>query len=176
MLKKLKHYILLFIYYGLAQRLPMQPFPGYKIYYWFRYLLVKRIVASCGEGVIVKTRSYFGEGERLVIGDRSQLGCNSRLNGTIKIGSDVIMAPDVVLMATSHKISDVEIPMNLQGEEEERPIEIGDDVWIGTRVIVLPGVTIGSHSIIGAGSVVTKSFPEFSVIAGVPAKVIRMRV
>lgn len=59
---------------------------------------------------------------------------------------------------------------------EEKEVVIGNDVWIGTRVIILPGVTIGDHSIIGAGAVVTKSFPDYSIIGGVPAKLIKSRI
>ncbi len=109
------------------------------------------------------------------MGDRSQLGQNSRLNGSISIGKDVIMGPDVIMMATSHEYKDLSTPINLQGEAEEKPIKIGNNVWIGTRVIILPGVHIGDNSIIGAGSVVTKSFSANSVIAGNPAKVVKLR-
>ena len=63
-----------------------------------------------------------------------------------------------------------------QGFEEERPVTIGNDVWIGDRVIILAGVEIGDGCIIGAGSVVTKSIPAYSIAAGVPCKVIRSRL
>ena len=63
-----------------------------------------------------------------------------------------------------------------QGAYEEKEVIIGNDVWIGTRVIILPGVKIGDHSIIASGAVVTKSFDEYSVIGGVPAKLLKRRV
>lgn len=85
------------------------------------------------------------------------------------------MGPDVVIMATSHNFDTVDIPINLQGDKPEKEVIIADDVWIGTRAIILPGVKIGKHSIIGAGAVVTKSFPENSIIGGNPAKLIRYR-
>ena len=65
--------------------------------------------------------------------------------------------------------------MDQQGFEPEQIMHIGDDVWIGTNVIILPGVNIGSHCIIGAGSVVTKDVPDYAIVGGVPAKVIRYR-
>ena len=65
--------------------------------------------------------------------------------------------------------------MNQQGFEPEQVMHIGDDVWIGTNVIILPGVNIGSHCIIGAGAVVTKDVPDYAIVGGVPAKVIRYR-
>jgi len=85
------------------------------------------------------------------------------------------MGPDVVMMATSHKFEDVNQPINRQDAENEKPIIIGNNVWIGTRVIILPGVQIGDNTIIGAGAVVTKSFPANSIIGGNPAKIIRIR-
>ncbi len=165
----------LFTYYTLAQFIPMHPFPGWKVGYTLRRFMCRRILLSCGEDIICKNKCYFGKGQRLSVGDRSQLGQNSRLNGEITLGDDVIMGPDVVMMATSHAYSKTDIPINKQGELPERGIKIGDDVWIGTRVLILPGVSIGSHVIIGGGAVVTKSFPAYSVIGGNPAKLIKFR-
>ena len=65
--------------------------------------------------------------------------------------------------------------MMQQGFEEERPVYIGDDVWIGDRVMILPGVHVGNGSIIAAGAVVTKDVPDHTVVGGVPAKVISIR-
>lgn len=154
----------------------MQPFPGYMLFYRLRYFFVKKLIKQCGKDVIIKNRCYFGNGDRLSVGDRSQLGQNAKLGGTITIGDDVLMGPDVVMMATSHAYDRIDIPINQQGAAEEQPIFIGDDVWIGTRVIILPGVEIGSHSIIAAGSVVTKSCEPYSIIGGVPAKLIKKRM
>ena len=70
------------------------------------------------------------------------------------------MGPDVIMMSTSHEFSDTDLPINKQGARVEQPIFIADDVWIGTRVIILLGVNIGRGSIVGAGSVVTEVLPE----------------
>ena len=168
--------VYLILYYLLAKNLPMQPFPGYSFYYKMRFFLVKRIIKKCGQKVVVKNNCYFGDGSKLIVGDFSQLGQNGRFGGPITIGSNVMMGPDIVIMAVTHDVSDFSKPMiDPNNRAIENPVLIGNNVWIGTRVLILPGVNIGNNSIIGAGSVVTKSFPDNSVIAGVPAKLINVR-
>lgn len=158
--------ILLLIYYMFLQRIPMQPIPGYHIGYKLRYMVVQRLLRKCGKGVIVKDHCYFGNGVRLSVGDRSQMGSHARLNGDITIGNDVLMGPDVVMMATSHEFARLDIPINKQGSKQEEPIVIGDDCWIGTRAIILPGVHIGKQCIVAAGAVVNRSFPDRSILGG----------
>lgn len=173
---RLKRKILLILYYGILQYIPYRPFPLWEIGCKLRYVVAKHLLKNIGKNVIIKNRCYFGDGSRLSVGDRSQLGQNARLLGTITIGDDVIMGPDVIIMATSHEYRRADIPINQQGEAPEREVRIGNDVWIGTRVIILPGVEIGDHSIVGAGAVVTKSFPPYSVIGGNPARLLKRRI
>jgi len=174
-MKKIIKPIYLFLYYLLAIRFPTQPMPGYKVGYKLREWLVNKIAEESGDNIIVKQNCYIGSGVGLKIGDRSQLGHNARIGQYVTLGKDVVMGPDVVIMANSHAFDDLDTPINQQGALAIKPIVIGDDVWIGTRVIILPGVMIGNKSVIGAGSVVTKSIPEGVIAAGNPAKVIRKR-
>lgn len=167
--------ILLIIYYAIAQHFPTQPMPGWRFGYAFRRFLVKRIFKKCGEEVIVKQKVYFGSGSDIFIGDRSQLGHNARIDHDTVIGSDVIMGPDVVIMSSSHAFENITLPINMQGAMAKRPVYIGNDVWIGTRVIILPGVKIGDGAVVGAGSVVTNDIPPLAVVAGVPAGILRYR-
>ena len=86
------------------------------------------------------------------------------------------MGEDVLFQGGGHVFDDVTIPMGQSGNLPPTPLEIDDDVWIGARAIILPGCKrIGAHSIIGAGAVVTKDVPDYAIVGGNPAKVIRMR-
>ena len=139
----------------------------------FRYWTGSRFVEYCGKNVNFERGAKFTP--QLSIGDNSGVGMNCELSGRIVIGKNVMMGPNCVMRTYSHAHSRIDIPMNEQGFEEEQVMHIGDDVWIGTNVIILPGVNIGSHCIIGAGAVVTKDVPDYAIVGGVPAKIIRMR-
>lgn len=173
--RRIRKATLLAIYYLVIVRLPIRPSFLNRLFVSVRRFFVSRIIRKCGPGVYVKNHCYFGSGQGLSVGARSQLGQNARLHGDIDIGEDVLMAPDVIMRTITHRCDRLDIPMIAQGMTDSRKITIGSDVWIGTRVIILPGVSIGDHSIIGAGAVVTKSFPARSIIGGVPAKLIRVR-
>jgi maltose O-acetyltransferase len=167
--------IALMLYYVLAKRFPTQPVPGYRLGYALRGFLVKHIFEECGRNVIIKQNAYFGKGNGIRLGDNSQIGERSYVAAFTKIGRDVIMGPEVAIWSVSHRFDRTDIPINRQSGTEPRPVEIGDDVWIGQRVIIMPGIKVGSHAVIGAGAIVTKDVPEWAVVAGVPAKVIRLR-
>ena len=162
-------------YYGVAWRLPTQPMPGWRFAYWWRRRLVRHIVDHCGEGVIVKQNCYLGDGSGVTVGDNAQLGHGARIDQDVAIGCDVVMGPDVVIMTNTHAFENPNQPIRLQGNGGSSPVIIEDDVWIGTRVIILPGVRIGRGSVVGAGSIVTRDLPALSVAVGVPARVIRKR-
>ena len=111
---------------------------------------------------------------RIEIGDDTMVGYHSHILavGHLKIGKNVLIADKVYISDNLHGFEDVSLPP-LQQPLTHKPVEICDEVWLGENVCVLPGVTIGKHSVIGSNSVVTKDVPPFSVAAGVPAKIIR---
>lgn len=109
------------------------------------------------------------------IGDNSGIGINCELYGPVSIGNGVMMGPEVVIYTSEHRHDRIDIPMWQQGISEVEPVVIGNDVWIGRRVIILPGVKIGEGCIIGAGAVVTKDMPPYSIIGGVPAQILKYR-
>jgi len=84
------------------------------------------------------------------------------------------MGPDVKIYSRNHKTDRLDIPIQRQGKNYLET-KIGNDVWIGANVIILAGVTIGSHSVIAAGSVVTKNTEPYAIVGGIPAKTIKLR-
>lgn len=108
----------------------------------------------------------------IIIGDRTRVGLSNTIIGPVSIGNDVRLAQNVVLSGLNHNYEEIDRPIHAQGVST-KPITIEDESWLGANVVVLPGVTIGKHSIVAAGSVVTKRVPPYSVVAGNPARVLK---
>lgn len=125
--------------------------------------LTARVDVRHPEHVFIGARSYVNGG---------MLAASE--NAKIVIGEDCMLSYDVHLRTDMHQHNRIDIPMNQQGVDEA-DIVIGDDVWIGYGAQIMSGVTVGSHSIVGAGAVVTHDVPEYAIVGGVPARVIRMR-
>jgi maltose O-acetyltransferase len=128
-----------------------------------------------GRGVNIEKGASFGNGSEIEIGDNSGIGVNCFVQGPMSIGKDVMMGPETIILTRNHRFDRLEVPMRCQGSAEAKPVVIEDDVWIGVRVIILPGVTIHRGAVIGAGAIVTKNVPAYAVACGNPAKVIRYR-
>lgn len=85
-----------------------------------------------------------------------------------------MIGPDVVILTRTHSIDRVDVPMIEQGFWTGK-VTIGNDVWIGMRSVIMPGVNIGNGAVVGAGAVVTKDVPDYAIVGGVPARVIKYR-
>lgn len=138
-----------------------------------RARLAKGYIESCGKQVNIDKKAIFSS--HLRIGDHSGIGKNSFLQGYVQIGNHVMMGQDCLIYTENHRFDRCDCTIDSQGYQEPRPVIIEDDVWIGGRVIILPGVIIGQGAIIGAGAVVTHNVPPFSVVGGNPARIIRNR-
>lgn len=139
-----------------------------------RYCAGKLILHYCGHNVNIERKASFSS--KMSIGDNSGIGAYASMSGTVLIGKNVMMGPYCTIYSKNHAFSRTDIPMNQQGFQEEQPVIIDDDVWIGGHVIILPGVHIHHGAIIGAGAVVTKDVPEWAIVGGNPAKIIRLRI
>jgi maltose O-acetyltransferase len=115
--------------------------------------------------------TFMGPGHHLAVGKGSAIntGCFFDLEGTITIGLDCMFAGNVTILTSDHDLVDGVI----QREPKSRPVTVGDRVWFGANVVVMPGVTIGDHVIVAAGAVVTKDCPSDGIYGGVPARRIK---
>ena len=109
-------------------------------------------------------------GRRVVLARGVQLTCG----GGVTIGDGTMIGPGAFVISNGHRMDRIDIPMIDQGLYEG-PIDIGEDVWIGANAVILPGVRIGRGAVVAAGAVVTADVPEMAVVAGVPARVVKMR-
>jgi acetyltransferase-like isoleucine patch superfamily enzyme len=151
---------------------------------FFRKQLLKR------QGVIIHNNCTFGGVDflgkaviepycrlscdpKITIGDNFYMNAGCHILGEINIGNDVMMGPKTVIWGRDHGISK-DKPMREQPSNKQ-PISIGNDVWIGANVTILKGVTVGDGAVVGAGSVVTKDVPEYAIVVGNPAKVVKIR-
>jgi galactoside O-acetyltransferase len=167
-----------------------------------RFLVYRRLFCSCGKKVIIAPGCYIRGGKNIILGDNIGIGLNAQvyaegsgkeqlkignyvflnsnvmlnadLGGQIQIGNNVLIGPNVVIRASNHSFADPNVPIEQQGHVPGR-IVIEDDVWLGANVVVLPNVTIGRGAVVAAGAVVTKDVAPFSVVGGVPARLISKR-
>ena len=163
------------LFWTVGRNLPWSPRPLGGIAKQLRGILASAMIDDCGVNVNVERGAWFGSGRGISLGDNSAIGLDCLLIGPVDIGRNVMMGPRCVLLASRHSTGDVTRPMNSQGFEEDARISIGDDVWIGANVTILPGKSIGTGVIVGAGSVVTHDIPDFEIWAGNPARRIRSR-
>jgi len=138
---------------------------------------LKALFHSCGENVFIEYGFHMDYGDNIVIGDRTYLNANCTIvdaakaaANKIQFGADCLIGPNVQLLAVSH---DIDPKARLMKHNYADDIIIGNNVWLGGSVIVLAGVSIGDNSVVGAGSVVTKSIEAYSFYAGNPAVKIR---
>ena len=137
-----------------------------------RRTLLERLLGSVGEDVTIRPPFHVDYGSRISIGPRTfaNYGFVALDVAAITIGADVQIGPNVQLLTPTHPLD----PGQRRDKwEAAQPITIGDNVWLGGGAIILPGVTIGADTVVGAGSVVTKDLPAGVVAVGNPARMMR---
>lgn len=139
----------------------------------FRSFFSRLFLDQCGSNVNIHKHTCFSH--TCHIGNNSGIGKNSVLYGTVYIGNDVMMGTNCLIYTQNHEYRDPNVLMRLQGPQAPEKVVIGNDVWIGGRVTILPGVHVGNGAVIGAGAVVTKDVPDNAVVGGNPAVIIKMR-
>lgn len=132
---------------------------------------------SIGRNSIIECTGVLRElGESLEIGENVGIAANAfiAVRGKLKIGNDTIFGPGVSIHTENHNFGALDKPIRLQGATR-KGVTIGNDCWIGSKVTILDGVNIGNNVIVAAGAVVNKDVPDYAVVGGVPAKIIKMR-
>lgn len=142
----------------------------------FRHVCVRRLAKSCGQRVLIFPGCQLHWLERCSIGENVTIHdfCYLDACGGLTIGNDVRMAHNCSLISGQHDYG-VSGKTVIESGYSTSPIVVGDDVWFGVGVVVLPGVTIGAGAVIGANSVVTDDVPANTIVAGAPARVIKNR-
>lgn len=171
-MKKIIRNFFIFLYYLIIRKLPSSYFPGGCFFNTMRHVVLSQFM-NIGKDSIVQQNVYVGNGNNVKIGEHCVINENVKLR-YVEIGDYVLIAPGVSAIGVNHICSRTDIPIALQGSEEQKII-IEDDVWIGTNAIITAGTQIGKGCIIGAGAVVTHHCEAYAVYGGVPAKLIRYR-
>lgn len=150
--------------------------------YWLAFItggnfIRKALLKECGQGVKISPTAFFKNPKNISIGQNSFINHNSCVwageSSSITIGNDVIFGPGVSVIASNHGMKKGAL-IRLQ-EDFDKNIVIGNDVWLAAHVVVTAGVTIGDGCVVGAGAIVTKDLPPYSICVGVPAQVIGQR-
>lgn len=161
-----------------ARRLPKSTFPLIgKAAFRMRARCARHLFAECGEDVNLEQGAYIGNGKSIHAGSHVGIGKDFCVHGrTLIIRDYLMMGENVLVQGGGHFFADPDRRIGDGPDTPSEPLEIAGDVWIGARAIILPGCKrIGAHSIVGAGAVVTRDVPDYAIVGGNPAKVLRMR-
>lgn len=170
------------LFTDLTEGLPEERLQGKELMYEYNHTrpseekrrkeLIGQIFAKTGDNVWIEPPVYFSYGKNITLGKNFYANFNLTIvdDHTVTIGDNVMIAPNVTISVTGHP---VHYALRPHGEMFSFPVTIGNNVWIGSHVVINPGVTIGDNSVIGAGSVVTKDIPANVIAVGVPCRVLR---
>lgn len=165
----------LIIYYVIIQNLPHSRFLKISntIRIWYLSKVLK--IMPYDKNSKFEYKIYVSDARQISLGSFVRINENTFFQGNVNIGNHVMIAPNVSVYSKTHKYDDLNTPMVLSGETPTKTVVIEDDVWIGINAVILPGIRIGKGAIVGANSVVSKNVEPYSIVGGVPAKLIRKR-
>lgn len=155
-----------------------------RLYARILMLAYRQLFIRCGPNVVFDPRTSTMTYPHIEIGRQVFVGARAWFSGgphaPIRIGSFIMFGPGVTILCGDHEIDCAGFPLALVPEHKKNPkrskgVNIEDDVWIGANVTILKGVTVGRGAVVAAGSVVTRSVPPFHIVAGVPARTVRVR-
>ncbi len=151
--------------------------PRYKTCTWLKITLMRFMGASFGKGVVIYSGVWIAPGRNLVVADNVDLAKDVLIttSGGVYIGKRALIGYRTQIISANHSIPPIGQPFPISGDELAK-VTIEDDVWIGANCIITPGVTVGEGAVVAAGSVVTKNVLPNSIVGGVPAKLIKMRM
>lgn len=137
-----------------------------------RRAILKKLLGKVGRNSMIEPPFYCSYGQNIYLGDHVYLnfGCTILDNNQVRIGDHVMVGPSVQFYTAAHPL---EAAIRIKGFETAKKIIIEENVWIGGGAIILPGITVGTNAVIGAGAVVTREVPPNTVVAGNPARIIR---
>jgi len=173
-INKIKHILKLIIYYSFIYNIPHSRFcPLFNTVRKFYICNVLKIAFPCRYSKF-QNKVYIANFSNIFIGKECQINEHTFIQGA-RIGDYVMIAPHVTILSSMHGYDQISVPMIKQEKKKNIIPIIGNDVWIGTRAVIMPGVRVGDGCIIGAGAVVTRSTEPYGIYAGVPARKIRSR-
>lgn len=138
-----------------------------------RAFLARGFAKHIGKNVTIERKVIFGK--EFSMGDNSGIAHDTRIQGKVTFGDNVMFGPNSLVYTRNHRHDRTDIPVRFQGYDEEKPVVLGNDIWTGANIIILPGRKIGNGVIIGAGSVITKDIPDYAIVGGNPARIIKFR-
>ena len=167
--------VLMIVYYAIAKDFLDWPRPLGRLGFRFRGFIASRLFAECGPRLRIHRRVSFGSGAQIHAANNVGIGqgCSFGGGAAVYLGAYLTMGPGCTFITGGHGVKSRR-PLREQ-PNYHKPIRIGEDVFLGAQVLLLPGVTVGDGAIVGAGSVVSKDVEPYTIVAGNPIRVIGRR-
>lgn len=162
-------------YYFFAYYLPENQWVGGKLWNAIRVFFARPLLRECGKDIHIDRQVNFGRGNTISLRDHSGIGAYCKLIGDITFEEYVATSFGVFITAYARRMDRTDIHVLHQGKVPDDPVVLGEGTVLFANVIILPGVHTGIGSIVGAGAVVARDVPPYSVVAGNPAKVVKWR-